>query len=321
MSMELRHIRYFLAVAEAGQFTRAAERLAMQQPPLSQQIRVLEEELGFELFERLPRGVTLTPAGMAFADDAQLLLESLQQAIGKANRIARGELGTISIGMTSSAGFHPFTTEVIRAFRLACPEVMVEPEEINAAEIMERLASGQIQVAFLRKPVEMREDLVFEMLLDEPLVVVLPVGHPLLKRMPKRRPAVSLKALANEDFILVRRPGAPGMYADIVAACRQAGFVPRVAREVPRMVSAINLVAAGLGVTLVPASMRRYEQAGAVYCELQEPTTLSAPLHLVYSEKPGNGAAKRFIELTLERALVESRRPALPRAGSRARAQ
>ena len=124
--MELRHLRYFLAVAEEGQFTRAAERLAMQQPPLSQQIRTLEEEIGFELFVRMPRGVTLTPAGQAFAEDAQRLLLDLQQSVDKAHRIARGELGTISIGLTSSAAFHPFTTETIRAFRAVCPEVAVE---------------------------------------------------------------------------------------------------------------------------------------------------------------------------------------------------
>jgi DNA-binding transcriptional LysR family regulator len=113
---------------------------------------------------------------------------------------------------------------------------------------------------------------------------------------------VSLKALAHEDFILVRRPGAPGMYADILAACRQAGFVPRIAREVPRMVSGINLVAAGLGVTLVPASMQRYDQVGTVYCTLANPSKLSAPLHLAYPTALHNSAATRFIQLVKERA-------------------
>ncbi|MFM0312017.1 LysR family transcriptional regulator [Paraburkholderia sp. RL17-383-BIF-A] len=298
--MELRHLRYFLAVAEEGQFTRAAERLAMQQPPLSQQIRTLEEEIGFELFVRMPRGVTLTPAGQAFAEDAQRLLQNLQQSVDKASRIARGELGTMSIGLTSSAAFHPFTTEAIRAFRKVCPEVAVELAELNAAEIIERLAAGQIQAAFLRKPVEAREGVAFELLLDEPMVVVLPVGHPLLKG--KKRPHVSLKALAHEDFILVRRPGAPGMYADILAACRQAGFVPRIAREVPRMLSGINLVAAGLGVTLVPASMQRYDPVGTVYCTLANPSKLSAPLHLAYPAALHNSAATRFIQLVMARA-------------------
>jgi len=295
--MELRHLRYFLVVAEEGQFTRAASRLAMQQPPLSQQIRLLEEEIGFELFERLPRGVVLTPAGQTFAQDAQMILDGLQQAVAKAARVARGEVGFLSIGLTSSAGFHPLTTEVIRRFRLAYPEVAVDLAELNAAELIERMSRGQLHLAFLRKPVALPEGLSFDHLFDEPMVLVLPTGHRLAVGAPGTRPLVSLHALAGEEFILVRRPGAPGMYADILEACRQAGFVPHVAREVPRMVSAINLVAAGLGLTLVPASMQRYDQAGAVYCDLQSAMPLRAPLHLAYPSALNNTAAQRFVDM------------------------
>lgn len=302
--MELRHLRYFLAVAEEGQFTRAAERLSMQQPPLSQQIRMLEEELGFDLFMRLPRGVVLTPAGKAFAVDSQRIVEGLQQAAERAKRIARGEIGTIAIGLTSSAGFHPLTTEAIREFRRLHPDVGIDLPDLNAAEVNERLASGLVHVAFLRKPVERPAGLVFEMLDEEPMVVVLPDGHPLLKRRRATQPEVALETLAEEDFILVRRPGAPGMYADILTACRQAGFSPNIAREVPRMLSGIKLVAAGLGVTLVPASMQRYSQVGVVYCRLKKPPTLTAPLHISYAQatlgSASNGAASRFIEFVLE---------------------
>jgi len=129
----------------------------------------------------------------------------------------------------------------------------------------------------------------------------LPEGHPLLGKSSKKRPQVSLDALANEDFILVRRPGAPGMYADILAACGQAGFAPRIAREVPRMLSGINLVAAGLGITLVPASMERYNAVGTVYCTLKHPPKLRAPLHLAYPTNLHNSAATRFIELVRAR--------------------
>lgn len=295
--MELRHLRYFLVVAEEGQFTRAASRLAMQQPPLSQQIRVLEEEIGFELFERQPRGVVLTPAGQTFAQEAQMILDSVQQAVAKAARVARGEVGFLSIGLTSSAGFHPLTTEVIRRFRQAYPEVAVDLAEWNAAELIERVSRGQLHVAFLRKPVALPETLRFEHLFDEPMVLVLPTGHPLAATRSGERAQVPLAALAGEEFILVRRPGAPGMYADILQACRQAGFVPHIAREVPRMVSAINLVAAGLGLTLVPASMQRYDQAGAVYCDLRHAAKLSAPLHLAYPQSLNNTAAQRFVDV------------------------
>jgi DNA-binding transcriptional LysR family regulator len=299
--MELRHLRYFLVVAEEGQFTRAASRLAMQQPPLSQQIRLLEEEIGFELFERLPRGVVLTDAGKAFAEDAQRILDGLHQSVERAARIARGEIGTLSIGLTSSASFHPLTTEAIREFRRLHPDVGVDLTELNAAEVNERLAGGLVHVAFLRKPVELPPDLSFDVLDEEPMVVVLRDDHPLVARKRSRVPEVELRALANEDFILVRRPGAPGMYADILSACREAGFSPNIAREVPRMLSGIKLVSTGLGVTLVPASMQRYNQVGVVYCRLKKPHALTAPLTLSFPSTLSNGAATRFVEFVQRR--------------------
>lgn len=304
--MELRHLRYFLAVAEEGQFTRAAERLAMQQPPLSQQIRLLEEEVGFDLFVRLPRGVELTPAGEAFAQNAAVVLDTLQQGLSHARRIARGELGSISIGLTSSAGFHPLTTHLIRAFGAAHPGIEIELAELNAAELIERLLARQIHVAFLRKPTETPAGLAFTQLLDEPMVVVLPLGHPLLaaakraasskKTAAAKLPAVPLEALADENFILVRRPGAPGMYADFLAACKRAGFLPQVSREVPRMLTGIHMVAAGLGVTLVPASMRHYDHENVAFCALGSAHGLSAPLHLAYPSDMHNPAAARFVD-------------------------
>lgn len=309
--MELRHLRYFLAVAEEGQFTRAAERLAMQQPPLSQQIRLLEEEVGFDLFVRLPRGVVLTPAGEAFAQNAAVVLDTLQQGLSHARRIARGELGSISIGLTSSAGFHPLTTHLIRAFGAEHPDIDIELAELNAAELIERLLARQIHVAFLRKPVETPADLAFTQLLDEPMVVVLPLGHRLLEakktskaakgKQPAVLPSIPLEALAEENFILVRRPGAPGMYADILAACKSAGFLPQVSREVPRMLTGIHMVAAGLGVTLVPASMRHYDHENVAFCTLGSAHGLSAPLHLAYPAEMHNPAAARFVEFAQAR--------------------
>ncbi|RDU95473.1 LysR family transcriptional regulator [Trinickia dinghuensis] len=297
--MELRHLRYFLVVAEEGQFTRAASRLAMQQPPLSQQIRLLEEEIGFELFERLPRGVVLTPAGKAFAQDAQRIIDGLQQSVERAARIARGELGTILIGLTSSASFHPLTTEAIREFRRLHPDVGIDLVELNAAEINERLAGGLVHVAFLRKPVELPPGLSFEVLEEEPMVVALPEDHPTLAGKQGRQADIALRALADEPFILVRRPGAPGMYADILTVCREAGFSPNVVREVPRMLSGIKLVSTGIGIALVPASMQRYNQAGVVYRRLKKPHVLTAPLTLSFPTTQQNGAASRFVEFVL----------------------
>jgi DNA-binding transcriptional LysR family regulator len=302
--MELRHLRYFLAVAEERQLTRAAARLHIQQPPLSQQIQALEQELGFALFTRLARGVELTPAGTVFAQDVRAILEALEQGIAKAARIAAGQLGSVRIALTSSSAFHPLTPAAIREFRERYPDIAIELNEINAAEIIERMLSGRIDAAILRKPTDTPASLQFDLLLEEEMVLVLPAGHALLARVPKGRklPRIALEVLAGETFIFVRRPGAPGMYADFLRACEAVGFTPSVASEVPRMVSAINLVAAGAGVTLVPASMQRYTQESVVYCQLGRDQAFTAPLHLVTLRDSANPAAVCFAQTIVDYA-------------------
>jgi DNA-binding transcriptional LysR family regulator len=292
--MELRHLRYFLAVAEERQFTRAAARLHMQQPPLSQQIQELEQELGFPLFLRQPRGVELTAPGEAFAEHARAALRMLEQGVTHARRVAQGQVGRVRIALTSSAAFHPLAPAAIRNFREAYPDITVELSEINAAEIIEMMSTGQVDVAILRKPIETPADLRFELLAQERMLLVLPLGHPLIGRRD-----VSLDALAGEPFIFVRRPGAPGMYADFIRACEARGFTPRVADEVPRMVTAINLVAAGGGVSLVPASMQRYRQESVRYCRVAGDAAFRAPLHLVTRPGTQSPAAGRFRERVL----------------------
>jgi DNA-binding transcriptional LysR family regulator len=301
--VELRHLKYFLAVAEERQFTRAAARLFMEQPPLSQQIRAFETELGFDVFSRLPRGVELTSAGESLATDVPQILAMLDQAIRKASRIARGELGAIAVGMTSSAAFHPLSLALVRDFRAQYPDVAIDLVELNAAEIIERMMTGAIQTAILRKPIDTPEGLHFDRLVDEQMVVVLPGAHPLAGAKRAR-----LKQLASESFVLVRRPGAPGLYADLLTACRAAGFEPSVLQEVPRMTAAINLVAAGTGITVVPASMQRYGQHGVVYLPFARGVRLSAPLHLAYREHEPNSAAQRFVQLVqTQRAASKAR--------------
>jgi DNA-binding transcriptional LysR family regulator len=300
--MELRHLRYFLAVADERQFTRAAAKLHIQQPPLSQQIQALESEVGFALFTRVARGVELTSAGASFADDARAVLQALDQAVAKGKGIADGQIGSVRIALTSSSAFHPLAPAAIRAFREACPDIAIDLNEINAAEIIERMVSGRVDAAILRKPSDTPEELRFDLLLEESMVLVLPVGHRLLKGRGKtgRLRPVALGALADESFIFVRRPGGRGMYADFIDACEAAGFTPRVATEVPRMLSAINLVAAGTGVTIVPASMQRYQQGSVVYCPMGSDEAIRAPLHLVTRHDAGNPAAVRFAQTMIE---------------------
>jgi DNA-binding transcriptional LysR family regulator len=291
--MELRHLRYFVAVAEEGHVTRAAERLGIQQPPLSQQIRALEAEVDAQLFHRKPRGVELTPAGRAFFDEATAILARVGEAVAAARRAARGETGRIGIGFTSSASFHPFVPRAIRAFREAHPLVALMLEESGTTELVEALRAARIDAAFVRSPVGESADLTVRPLLDEPMVAALPRGHP-LSRIGE---PLSLGALANETFILYRRPVGPGLHDAIIAACDRAGFSPQIGQEAPRMLSTLSLVAAGLGVTVVPQSMSRLEAEGVAYRALDPAAELSAPLNLAYRRGEISAAVRRFISL------------------------
>lgn len=284
--MELRHLRYFLVVAEEGHFTRAAERLGMQQPPLSQQIRALERELGFALFRRHPKGAALTAGGQVFVEEARAILARLDTAVERAGRISQGIEGVLSIGFTSSAAAHQAIPALTRTYREQWPQVVLDFRERNAAELTDEVAQGKLDIAFLRRPVSRPDGLTFHTLLEEELLLVLPAGHAAIPaHAAGTLPAVPLLALRDEPFILVRRSGAPGMYGNLIEACVQAGFVPHIAIEVERMLTNISLVAAGAGVSAVPASMQGFHAQRVVYCTIQDaPPTLSAPLTMVWRD-------------------------------------
>lgn len=291
--MELRHLRYFITVAEEGHITRAAERLGMQQPPLSQQIRALERELDVQLFRRKPRGVELTDAGTAFLERARAILDEVDRAFSTARRTARGEQGRVVVGFTGSAPFHPFVPRVIRAFREMYPLVSLVLEESGSSELVQGLHNEDIDAAFIRSPVADVVGLVVKPLLEEEMLVALPAAHALARDDA----ALPLSALANEIFILYKRPGGPGLYDTIITACRRAGFSPRVGQEAPRIISTLNLVAAGLGVSVVPASLRRLQMDGVVYRRLTGSTDLKAPLILACRPGENSAAVQRFLDL------------------------
>lgn len=296
--MELRHLRYFVAVAEEGHVTRAAERLGIQQPPLSQQIQALERELDAQLFRRKPRGVELTPAGRALFDEARAILARVDEAIAATKRAAQGEAGRIGIGFTSSASFHPFVPRAIRAFREAHPLVALALEESGTTELVEALRAQAIDAAFVRSPVGESADLFIRPLLEEKMVAALPSGHALSGQMlPGAGDMLPLAALAGETFILYRRPVGPGLHDAIIAACDRAGFSPKIGQEAPRMLSTLSLVAAGLGVTVVPASMSRLEAEGVVYRPIDPRAELTAPLNLAYRRDEISAAVRRFVAL------------------------
>jgi len=292
--MELRHLRYFIAVAEEKHMTRAAERLGIQQPPLSMQIRALEQELDVQLFRRQPRGVELTDAGVAFLDRARVILDQVERALATTRRTARGEQGRVVVGFTSSAPFHPFVPRVIRAFREMSPLVSLVLEESGSSELVQGLHNEEIDAAFIRSPVADVVGLTVRPLLQEAMVVALPKGHPLAK---SRAAPLPLAELATETFILYKRPGGPGLYDTIITACRGAGFSPHVGQEAPRIISTLNLVAAGLGVSLVPESLRRLQMDGVVYRKLADNEHLTAPLILACRRGENAASVQRFIDL------------------------
>lgn len=296
--MELRHLRYFLAVAEEGHITRAAEQLGIQQPPLSQQIRMLEEELEVQLFRRKPRGVELTEAGRSFLTDSRIILEQVAKARAKAGRVARGEQGTIVVGFTSSAPFHPLVTGTIRAFRERYPMVSLVLEENGTSELVEGLRKEEIDVAFIRSPITEREGLSIYPMLEEPMFAALPSDHRLAPGPGEEEAApIAIVDLAAEPFILYRRRIGAGFYDAIIAACHDAGFTPNISQEAPRILSTLNLVASGLGVTLVPAALRQVRIAGVAYRSIEERTGLTAPIHLACRTTSQSAAGRHFIEM------------------------
>jgi DNA-binding transcriptional LysR family regulator len=296
--MELRHLRYFVAVAEEKHMTRAAERLGIQQPPLSMQIRGLEQELDVQLFRRQPRGMELTDAGAAFLERARAILDDVDRAVATTRRTARGEEGRVVVGFTSSAPFHPFVPRVMRAFRDAAPLVSLVLEESGSSELVQGLHNEDIDAAFIRSPVADIVGLTVRTILEEKMLVALPAGHMFARRSSfSRAMLLPLQELAKETFVLYKRPGGPGLYDTIIAACKSAGFSPRVGQEAPRIISTLNLVAAGIGVSIVPASLQRLQMDGIVYRKLEDMPQLTAPLILASRNGENAAAVQRFLDL------------------------
>jgi DNA-binding transcriptional LysR family regulator len=297
MAIELRHLRYFIAVAEEGHITRAAERLGMQQPPLSQQIKALERELDVQLFRRKPRGVELTDAGRALLNDGRAVLARLDQAFETTRRTARGEQGRVCVGISRTSTYHSLVPQVIRAFREAYPRVFLTVVEARNNELIEQLQGERIDVAFCRLPPTSPQALVTYTLLEEPMVVALPSGHRLARRY--RAASIPLKAFANETF--VADPGG-GLRGAAFAAFRAAGFTPHTGQEAPNTTSALNFVAAGLGISFVPASLHRLRIDGVTYCRLKDGARLTAPLNLVSRRGDPSAAVGHFLSLVKKAA-------------------
>ena len=296
--MELRHLRYIIAVAEEGHITRAAERLGMQQPPLSRHIKAIEHEINVQLFRRTPRGVELTDAGRAFLDGARAMFTNLDRTLESARRTARGEEGQISVGFTTSAAFHPLVPRVIREFRETFPLVAVTLMEGSPDDLIERMGSDQLDAAFIRTPTTNLQGLVTHPLLEEAMVVALPSEHTLAQSKVGANAALPLKLLSDETFVFYRRHGSWAWLRDAVfAACHAAGFSPRVGQEAPHVISTLPLVAAGIGISIVPASLQQMNIRGVAYRRLNRTTQLKAPLNLASRRGDTSAVVQKFRNL------------------------
>jgi DNA-binding transcriptional LysR family regulator len=292
--IDLRRLRAFAVIADEGHVTRAAARLGMQQPPLTRLLQSLEAELGVVLMQRTPRGVRPTAAGAVLLDEAHAILARADGLAEVVRRAARGETGRLAIGFTGSAALHPFVPAALRAFREELPAVALTLEEAGTGELVEALLQGRLDAAFVRTTIRSVPGLAIDDILDEAMIVALPAGHPLAggAGTPLR-----LSRLEQEAFILYRRPTGPGLHDAIMAACRSAGFSPDVVQEAPRLTATLSLVAAGLGLSIVPASMRSLNVGGVVYRTLSASTGFMAPIHLATRREDPSAVLARFREM------------------------
>jgi DNA-binding transcriptional LysR family regulator len=289
--MELRHLRYFVAVAEEGNITRAAERLGIGQPPLSQQIHALERELDVKLFHRTGHGVVATDAGKALLPDAKRLLDDVDQATLNAQRAGRGETGHLHLGFTASAAFHPIVRALVREFRNAYPGVGLTLTEGTTAHLLAQLDEGRIDLAFLRPGVHSFAGVVLQDIASEPMKAVLPITHPLAQRA-----RIPLSALAQEPFVLIPRAASPMLHDEIVSACRHAGFEPMPGQQAPQLSTVVSLVAAEFGVSIVPASVSQFHAEGVTYVDIADAKVRSK---LALASLEGNSSTKvgNFLEI------------------------
>jgi DNA-binding transcriptional LysR family regulator len=291
--MELRQIRSFLSIAETLHFGRTAELIHLSQPALSLQIRALEAEIGVRLLERNRRKTTLTAAGRAFRDAAIAGISQLDRATRNARLAADGKLGLLRIGFISTAGSE-LVPNIIRPFRELNPEVEFSLRNILTAEQIRMLEAGELDIGFLRLPLGGHAQLEVVTVHREPFVLVVPSSHPLGKRE-----RVRLEELSGQDFVMYDRAYAPGFHDLIFGMLRNAGIVPTIRQTAGQMPTLISLVAAGMGISILPASAVKHNVAAVVGCAIADPIPLSE-IGLALAMDTSSAVVKNFRALALE---------------------
>jgi DNA-binding transcriptional LysR family regulator len=285
--MELRHLRYFLAVAEELSFTRAAKRLNMAQPPLSQQIRQLENELGVPLLTRTSRRIALTYPGQVFLKEARSVLELVDNAVSAARRAQGRAFGSLTIG----AGVIPIQTvlsRVLPQFRTKFPGVDLRLRELLPYEQSGMLREGSVDISFVIPPFE-HDELAAELVVEDPVVAVLPTDHRLAQK-----DSIALRALAAERFVMPNRAWAPTFHDHLIALCRKAGFSPAVVHTAGDFQTIFTLVGAGLGVGLTTCSTRAISVEGVTCVPVR---SAAVPVWMAWRNNDPNPAVQGFLDL------------------------
>lgn len=290
--IDLRHLRYFLAVAEELSFSRAANRLGIAQPPLSQQIQRIEEILGFSLFERRPK-VRLTEAGEVLVIEARRTLAQARQGLEDVVRAGKGEVGKLVIGFASSTRLGPLP-ELIQKYQNRFPKVRLFLKEMTTAEQQKALSNGTIDIGFLREP-STEGILACETVLNEAFIVALPPKHNLAKRT-----RIDLAELAEEPFVYFPRDIAPTLYDRTIVSCQRAGFLPHVVQEAIDWITIVGLVEVGFGVSLVPASFHKLGWGGIKYRRLNR-EDLRTTVSVCFSSDNLSQPKIEFIKLVREK--------------------
>jgi DNA-binding transcriptional LysR family regulator len=296
--MDLRHLRYFAVVAEELHFTRAAQRIGIAQPPLTFQIKALEKELGVQLFDRQPGRVSLTEPGKVYLEEVRAILEHVRMAALRCQLSAQGMAGRLRVGFTESASFREELTTALHRYRSLFPQVEISLEENRTGPLMDSLRQRRIDVAFVRPPVGDDDEIRFVLMSTEPMVVAVQKGH----RLAGRR-TVRLEELRDELFVLYARTTRSGLPETVISACEARGFSPKVVQYAPQISSTINLVASGLGISLVPACMRSSRGDDVRYISLNG-SDMVASLGLAHRVNGLSPVAQNLVDLVLGNALA-----------------
>lgn len=294
--MELRHLKYFVAVANELHFGRAAEKLQIAQPPLSQQIKALEEELGVLLFERTKRRVALTESGKAFLKRVNKILKDIDQACVEAVSIHRGESGQIKLGFAGLVTFDllPF---LLQTFQERYPRVKVTMHHLTTTEQIEALEENEIDIGILIPPVDSRR-IHLDVIREEPFILAINRAHP----FGKMNKAIYLSALANNKFIMPPRSAGPGYYDSIISLCHQAGFSPNTSQEAKELQTVVSLVAAGIGVAILPSSIQNIKNDHVTYLPINN--TIKIQTCIAYKKDNTSAVIESFLSL-IRKSLIE----------------